>query len=179
MCVDARLTVRLSRQGIECLTALESLNLYYNRISSLAEVFRLHSLAGLLNVDLRLNPVVKSEPDYRLFVVHMLPGLQQLGRPAALPASLGALLVFLGRSRCCPFWRGELVSSSHRKAAWEGGREPLSETTSACWAGWGTGVGWLGSPAVLKFCCLFPRMASWVLSQAQSDGWIQPGFACA
>ncbi|XP_044788649.1 centrosomal protein of 72 kDa isoform X8 [Bubalus bubalis] len=68
----------VSLEGIECLTALESLNLYYNRISSLAEVFRLHSLAGLLDVDLRLNPVVKSESDYRLFVVHMLPGLQQL-----------------------------------------------------------------------------------------------------
>ncbi|XP_043344971.1 centrosomal protein of 72 kDa isoform X3 [Cervus canadensis] len=65
-------------QGIECLTVLESLNLYYNRISSLAEVFRLHSLAALSDVDLRLNPVVKSESDYRLFVVHMLPGLQQL-----------------------------------------------------------------------------------------------------
>ncbi|XP_040118156.1 centrosomal protein of 72 kDa isoform X2 [Oryx dammah] len=68
----------VSLEGIECLTALQSLNLYYNRISSLAEVFRLHPLAGLLEVDLRLNPVVKSESDYRLFVVHMLPGLQQL-----------------------------------------------------------------------------------------------------
>ncbi|XP_065761603.1 centrosomal protein of 72 kDa isoform X2 [Muntiacus reevesi] len=68
----------VSLEGIECLTALESLNLYYNRISSLAEVFRLHSLAALSDVDLRLNPVVKSESDYRLFVVHMLPGLQQL-----------------------------------------------------------------------------------------------------
>lgn len=84
MRVSARLTARLSRQGIECLAALESLNLYYNRISSLAEVFRLHSLAGLSEVDLRLNPVAKSESDFRLFVVRMLPGLQQLGRPAAL-----------------------------------------------------------------------------------------------
>ena len=152
--VDTRLTLRLSQQGIECLTALESLNLYYNRISSLAEVFRLHSLAALSDVDLRLNPVVKSESDYRLFVVHMLPGLQQLGRPAALPASLGPLLVFLGQSRCWPFWRGELVSSCHRRAPWEGGREPLPEATSACRAGPGTGVGWFGSPAVLKLCCL-------------------------
>ncbi|KAI4574360.1 hypothetical protein MJG53_020924, partial [Ovis ammon polii x Ovis aries] len=74
----------VSLEGIECLAALESLNLYYNRISSLAEVFRLHSLAGLSEVDLRLNPVAKSESDFRLFVVRMLPGLQQLGRPAAL-----------------------------------------------------------------------------------------------
>ncbi|XP_017921218.1 PREDICTED: centrosomal protein of 72 kDa isoform X3 [Capra hircus] len=68
----------VSLEGIECLAALESLNLYYNRISSLAEVFRLHSLAGLSEVDLRLNPVAKSESDFRLFVVRMLPGLQQL-----------------------------------------------------------------------------------------------------
>ncbi|KAJ1070324.1 hypothetical protein K5549_006872 [Capra hircus] len=60
----------VSLEGIECLAALESLNLYYNRISSLAEVFRLHSLAGLSEVDLRLNPVAK--------MVRMLPGLQQL-----------------------------------------------------------------------------------------------------
>uniref|UniRef100_A0A8D0WEK1 Centrosomal protein of 72 kDa n=2 Tax=Sus scrofa TaxID=9823 RepID=A0A8D0WEK1_PIG len=68
----------VSLEGIEYLTALESLNLYCNRISSLAEVFRLRSLAALSDVDLRLNPVVKSEADYRLFVVHMLPGLRQL-----------------------------------------------------------------------------------------------------
>lgn len=40
-------------------------------------------------------------------------------------------------------------------------------------------MGWLGSPAALKLCCLFPHTASWALSQAQPDGWIQPGFACA
>lgn len=67
-------------QGIQYLTALESLNLYYNSISSLSEVFRLHCLTELRDVDFRLNPVVKSESDYRLFVVHMLPRLQQLGR---------------------------------------------------------------------------------------------------
>ncbi|XP_057566033.1 centrosomal protein of 72 kDa isoform X3 [Hippopotamus amphibius kiboko] len=68
----------ISLEGIEYLTVLESLNLYYNRISSLAEVFRLHSLPELTEVDFRLNPVVKSESDYRLFIVHMLPGLRQL-----------------------------------------------------------------------------------------------------
>ncbi|KAF5914915.1 hypothetical protein HPG69_009361 [Diceros bicornis minor] len=68
----------VSLEGIQYLTALESLNLYYNCISSLAEVFRLHSLAELSDVDFRLNPVVKNESDYRLFVVHMLPKLRQL-----------------------------------------------------------------------------------------------------
>ncbi|XP_012869312.1 PREDICTED: centrosomal protein of 72 kDa [Dipodomys ordii] len=68
----------VSLEGIQYLISLESLNLYYNCISSLAEVFRLHSLAELQDVDFRLNPVVKNESDYRLFVVHMLPKLQQL-----------------------------------------------------------------------------------------------------
>ncbi|XP_058148920.1 centrosomal protein of 72 kDa, partial [Dasypus novemcinctus] len=68
----------VSLEGIQYLVMLESLNLYYNCISSLAEVFRLHSLSALTEVDLRLNPVVKNESDYRLFVVHMLPKLQQL-----------------------------------------------------------------------------------------------------
>ncbi|XP_011708591.2 centrosomal protein of 72 kDa isoform X1 [Macaca nemestrina] len=68
----------VSLEGIQYLTALESLNLYYNCISSLAEVFRLHALTELVDVDFRLNPVVKVEPDYRLFVVHLLPKLRQL-----------------------------------------------------------------------------------------------------
>ncbi|XP_006227863.1 centrosomal protein of 72 kDa isoform X2 [Rattus norvegicus] len=68
----------VSLEGIQYLVSLESLNLYYNCISSLAEVFRLHTLMELQDVDFRLNPVVKNESDYRLFVVHMLPKLRQL-----------------------------------------------------------------------------------------------------
>ncbi|XP_021566562.1 centrosomal protein of 72 kDa-like, partial [Carlito syrichta] len=68
----------VSLEGIQFLAALESLNLYYNCISSLAEVFRLHTLPALVDVDLRLNPVGKAESDYRLFVVHLLPGLRRL-----------------------------------------------------------------------------------------------------
>ncbi|XP_076772429.1 centrosomal protein of 72 kDa isoform X2 [Arvicanthis niloticus] len=68
----------VSLEGIQYLVSLESLNLYYNCISSLAEVFRLHTLVELQDVDFRLNPVVKNESDYRLFIVHMLPKLRQL-----------------------------------------------------------------------------------------------------
>ncbi|KAI5938803.1 Centrosomal protein of 72 kDa [Manis javanica] len=68
----------VSLEGIQCLAVLQSLNLYYNCISSLAEVFRLRSLTELTDVDLRLNPVVKTESGYLLFVVHMLPKLRQL-----------------------------------------------------------------------------------------------------
>ncbi|XP_072461413.1 centrosomal protein of 72 kDa isoform X2 [Notamacropus eugenii] len=65
-------------EGIEYLTLLENLNLYYNNISSLVEVFRLHQLTELKDVDLRLNPVAKNEPDYRLFLVYIIPRLRQL-----------------------------------------------------------------------------------------------------
>ena len=34
----------------------------------------------LQELDLRLNPVTKNEPDYRLFVVHMLVNLRRLGK---------------------------------------------------------------------------------------------------
>ncbi|XP_029796981.1 centrosomal protein of 72 kDa [Suricata suricatta] len=68
----------VSLEGIQYLTALESLNLYYNCISSLADVLPLHSLTQLTDVDFRLNPVVKNESEYRLFVVRMLPKLRQL-----------------------------------------------------------------------------------------------------
>lgn len=30
-------------------------------------------------LDIRLNPVTKNEPDHRLFLVHMLPNLKKLG----------------------------------------------------------------------------------------------------
>lgn len=83
----------VSLEGVQYLTALESLNLYYNSISSLAEVLRLHSLPELADVDFRLNPVVKNEADYRLFVVHMLPKLRQLGSGGvSLPGCPGFIL---------------------------------------------------------------------------------------
>ncbi|XP_014373124.1 centrosomal protein of 72 kDa isoform X5 [Alligator sinensis] len=76
--LDLSRNALVSLEGIQYLTFLEKLNLYYNQITSLSEVFRLHSLTTLKEVDLRLNPVVKNESDYRLFVVHMLPNLRQL-----------------------------------------------------------------------------------------------------
>ncbi|XP_053117363.1 centrosomal protein of 72 kDa isoform X7 [Hemicordylus capensis] len=82
-------------EGLQHLTCLEKLNLYFNCISSLSEVFRLHSLMTLKDVDLRLNPVVKNESDYRLFVVHMLPNLRQLdNRPVRDSERKASLLHF-------------------------------------------------------------------------------------
>lgn len=45
-------------------------------------MFRLQTLTVLQEVDLRLNPVIQNESDYRLFVVHMLPNLRRLGKVA-------------------------------------------------------------------------------------------------
>ncbi|XP_028673537.2 centrosomal protein of 72 kDa [Erpetoichthys calabaricus] len=68
----------VSLEGIQHLKHLEKLNLYYNCIPLLKELYYLRNLSSLKELDLRLNPVVKNEPDYRLFLVHMLPNLRKL-----------------------------------------------------------------------------------------------------
>uniref|UniRef100_A0A2C9JPD1 Centrosomal protein of 72 kDa n=1 Tax=Biomphalaria glabrata TaxID=6526 RepID=A0A2C9JPD1_BIOGL len=67
-----------SLQGLEHLQLLEKLNLYYNNVSSLEELQRLKHNQNLKEIDLRLNPVTRNEPDYRLYLIHMLPNLQKL-----------------------------------------------------------------------------------------------------
>ncbi|XP_022794231.1 centrosomal protein of 72 kDa-like [Stylophora pistillata] len=69
----------ITTEGLENQQTLESLNLYYNNISSLKDLHGLRNLANLKDLDLRLNPVTKNEADYRLFLVHMLPNLRRLG----------------------------------------------------------------------------------------------------
>ncbi|XP_019364687.1 PREDICTED: centrosomal protein of 72 kDa isoform X2 [Gavialis gangeticus] len=93
--LDLSRNALVSLEGIQYLTFLEKLNLYYNQITSLSEVFRLHSLTTLKEVDLRLNPVIKNESDYRLFVVHMLPNLRRLDdRPVRDSERKASLLHF-------------------------------------------------------------------------------------
>ncbi|XP_041040536.1 centrosomal protein of 72 kDa isoform X1 [Carcharodon carcharias] len=82
-------------EGIQHLIHLEKLNLYYNKIASLKEIFLLRNLGGLKELDLRLNPVSKNESDYRLFVVHMLPNLRRLDdRPIRDSERKAALMHF-------------------------------------------------------------------------------------
>ncbi|XP_071796533.1 centrosomal protein of 72 kDa-like isoform X2 [Asterias amurensis] len=67
-----------SLDGLQHLVVLEKLNIYYNNIATLKDLYQLRHNTNLLEVDLRLNPVTKNEPDYRLFMVHMLPSLRKL-----------------------------------------------------------------------------------------------------
>ncbi|KAK2147886.1 hypothetical protein LSH36_531g01064 [Paralvinella palmiformis] len=67
-----------SLQGLENLKMLEKLTLYYNNVPSLQELYRLRYNQRLQELDLRLNPVARNEPDYRLFLIHMLPNLRRL-----------------------------------------------------------------------------------------------------
>ncbi|KAM6103447.1 LOW QUALITY PROTEIN: centrosomal protein of 72 kDa [Theristicus caerulescens] len=62
-------------KGIQHISSLEKVSLYYNHISYLSEVFRLQ-LTALQGLDLHLNHVKNS--DYCLFIVFMLPSLRQL-----------------------------------------------------------------------------------------------------
>ncbi|XP_058530810.1 leucine-rich repeat-containing protein 36 isoform X2 [Ochotona princeps] len=67
-----------SLKGIQYLCSLQDLNLYYNNIPSLVEVSRLQPLPFLKELDLRLNPVVRKDTDYRLFAVYTLQTLEKL-----------------------------------------------------------------------------------------------------
>ncbi|XP_005620887.1 leucine-rich repeat-containing protein 36 isoform X5 [Canis lupus baileyi] len=67
-----------SLKGIQYLCSLQELNLYYNNIPSLVEVSRLQPLPFLKELDLRLNPVVRKDTDYRLFAVYTLQTLEKL-----------------------------------------------------------------------------------------------------
>lgn len=67
-----------SLQGLESLKLLEKLNLYYNNIENLEDLKRLKHNPNLKELDLRLNPVTRTEADYRLYLIHMLPNLQKL-----------------------------------------------------------------------------------------------------
>ena len=83
--------VVFSLQGIQYLCSLQDLNLYYNNSPSLVEVSRLQPLPFLKELDLRLNPVVRKDTDYRLFAVYTLQTLEKLGEtllPCSLPQNL-------------------------------------------------------------------------------------------
>ncbi|KAJ3598617.1 hypothetical protein NHX12_002122 [Muraenolepis orangiensis] len=57
---------------------LEKLNLYYNRIPSLEEVKVLCKLPALKELDLRLNPLTRRDPHYRLCLIHAMSSLRKL-----------------------------------------------------------------------------------------------------
>ncbi|XP_055522175.1 centrosomal protein of 72 kDa [Leucoraja erinacea] len=85
----------ISLEGIQHLVHLEKLNLYYNNIAVLKDIFLLRNLGALTELDLRLNPVAKNEADYRLFIVHMLPNLRTLDdRPVRDSERKAALMNF-------------------------------------------------------------------------------------
>ncbi|KAA0702617.1 Centrosomal protein of 72 kDa [Triplophysa tibetana] len=71
---NALITVK----GIDHLESLENLNLYYNRLESLQDVFSLLKLQNLRELDLRLNPVVRRHPHYRLYFIHAITRLRKL-----------------------------------------------------------------------------------------------------
>ncbi|PAA93850.1 hypothetical protein BOX15_Mlig006794g1 [Macrostomum lignano] len=84
-----------SLSGLDSLAQLESLNLYYNCIDSMSELLKLRKNVRLQQLDLRLNPVSRSEPDYRLYLIQMLPDLKRLDdRSVAETERNSALLHF-------------------------------------------------------------------------------------
>ncbi len=73
-------TVLCLSQGIEHVKMLKRLILYYNRIPSLEELKVLYQLPALRELDLRLNPLTITHPNYRLHLVNDMPNLRKLGK---------------------------------------------------------------------------------------------------
>lgn len=76
--LDLSRNALLSLDGLSHLKNLEHLNIYYNNIQTIDELYRLRKNQSLKDIDLRLNPVTKNEPDYRLFLVRILENLGRL-----------------------------------------------------------------------------------------------------
>ncbi|XP_045900023.1 centrosomal protein of 72 kDa isoform X2 [Micropterus dolomieu] len=76
--LDLSCNALVSVKGVQHLKVLERLILYYNCIPSLEEVEVLYELPTLRELDLRLNPLTKSHPHYRPYLVHAMPTLRKL-----------------------------------------------------------------------------------------------------
>nr|XP_033496672.1 centrosomal protein of 72 kDa isoform X3 [Epinephelus lanceolatus] len=76
--LDLSCNALVSVEGVQHLQKLERLILYYNCIPSLEELKVLYELPALRELDLRLNPLTKSYPQYRLCLVHAMPNLRKL-----------------------------------------------------------------------------------------------------
>ncbi|KAM4580780.1 centrosomal protein of 72 kDa [Odontesthes bonariensis] len=76
--LDLSYNALVSVEGVRHLKMLEKVILYYNCIPSLEEVKVLFELPVLKELDLRLNPLTKSFPHYRPYVVHAVPSLRKL-----------------------------------------------------------------------------------------------------
>ncbi|XP_074509923.1 centrosomal protein of 72 kDa [Sebastes fasciatus] len=76
--LDLSCNALFSIEGVQHLKVLERLILYNNRIPSLEEVKVLYELPALRELDLRLNPLTKSYPQYRPCLVHAMSNLRKL-----------------------------------------------------------------------------------------------------
>ncbi|XP_032091785.1 centrosomal protein of 72 kDa [Thamnophis elegans] len=108
--LDLSRNALITLEGLKHLTYLEKLNLYFNHISSLSEVLRLHNLTALQVVDFRLNPVVKNESDYRLFVVHMLPNLKKLDDCPVTESDRKASLLYFTSDQAYTFKKSAVLT---------------------------------------------------------------------
>uniref|UniRef100_A0A3Q2TF85 Centrosomal protein 72 n=1 Tax=Fundulus heteroclitus TaxID=8078 RepID=A0A3Q2TF85_FUNHE len=76
--LDLSYNAIVSVEGLQHLKMLERLILYYNCIPSVERIHVLFELPVLRELDLRLNPLTKTCPNYRPRLVHAMPNLRKL-----------------------------------------------------------------------------------------------------
>ncbi|KAM6909670.1 centrosomal protein of 72 kDa [Xenentodon cancila] len=76
--LDLSYNALVSVEGVQHLKMLERLILYCNRLPSLEGVKVLFELPVLKELDVRLNPLTESCPDYQTYLLHAMPNLRKL-----------------------------------------------------------------------------------------------------
>ncbi|EDO36714.1 predicted protein, partial [Nematostella vectensis] len=107
-----------SLQGVESLQLLETLNLYYNNISYLQDLSALKYLTNLKELDLRLNPVTKNEPDYRLYIVHLLPSLKRLDDRSVRDSERRAAIMHFTSEQASEFTESPSIQLTDHERYW-------------------------------------------------------------
>ncbi|CAI2733648.1 unnamed protein product [Schistosoma spindalis] len=94
--LDLSRNVLKSIRGIEHIRTLEVLNLYYNCIEEINELRILSFNQNIRDLDLRLNPVSRTNSDYRLYLTYILPKLKTLDCRMLRDAERKAAISFFG-----------------------------------------------------------------------------------
>ncbi len=83
-----------SFEGLSALSQLRRLNFYFNQVVALEDLARLRANRKLSNLDCRLNPMARNQPNFRLYALHTLPHLERLDERDVRPAERRQALAY-------------------------------------------------------------------------------------
>ena len=98
-----------------CLLAGANRTRYLNKVPDFKELHRLAHNQALRDVDVRLNPASAHDPEYRLFLVHLLPNLVRLDDHDVTAAERTASLHYFTTDQTAEMYGHTRVTRGHRQ----------------------------------------------------------------